>query len=59
MPTIHQMRSAHIDLQIGDLGIAKLVKDGLARTQIGTPHYMSATHVELFVLPLTSIAIRT
>ena len=27
-------------LQIGDLGIAKLVKDGVARTQIGTPHFM-------------------
>jgi serine/threonine protein kinase len=29
-------------LQLGDLGIAKLCKDGVAaKTQIGTPHYMA------------------
>lgn len=27
--------------QLGDLGIAKLIKDGVAKTQIGTPHYMA------------------
>ena len=27
-------------LQVGDLGIAKMIRDGCARTQIGTPHYM-------------------
>lgn len=30
--------SEYSRLQVGDLGIAKLVKDGVARTQIGTPH---------------------
>lgn len=28
-------------LQLGDLGCSKLLKVGLARTQIGTPYYMS------------------
>ena len=28
-------------VKVGDLGIAKILKDGAARTQIGTPHYMS------------------
>ena len=27
-------------LQVGDLGIAKMIKEGVANTQIGTPHYM-------------------
>ncbi len=27
-------------VQVGDLGIAKMIRDGCARTQIGTPHYM-------------------
>ena len=27
-------------VKVGDLGIAKILKDGAARTQIGTPHYM-------------------
>eukprot|EP01024_Parvocaulis_polyphysoides_P022306 TRINITY_DN20679_c0_g1_i1.p1 TRINITY_DN20679_c0_g1~~TRINITY_DN20679_c0_g1_i1.p1 ORF type:complete len:202 (-),score=30.83 TRINITY_DN20679_c0_g1_i1:21-626(-) len=27
-------------VKIGDLGIAKILKGGMARTQIGTPHYM-------------------
>ena len=27
-------------MQVGDLGIAKMIRDGCARTQIGTPHYM-------------------
>lgn len=27
-------------VKVGDLGIAKKVKGGLAHTQIGTPHYM-------------------
>ena len=26
--------------QVGDLGIAKMIKEGVANTQIGTPHYM-------------------
>lgn len=26
--------------KIGDLGIAKLIKHTMAKTQIGTPHYM-------------------
>ena len=30
---------AHV--RLGDLGCAKLMKGGLARTQIGTPYYMS------------------
>ncbi len=25
---------------MGDLGIAKMIKEGVANTQIGTPHYM-------------------
>lgn len=28
-------------VRLGDLGCAKLLKTGLARTQIGTPYYMS------------------
>ena len=28
-------------VRLGDLGCAKLIKTGLARTQIGTPYYMS------------------
>eukprot|EP00884_Botryococcus_braunii_P009448 jgi/Botrbrau1/18504/Bobra.0072s0083.1 len=28
-------------VKLGDLGIAKLIKDGVAKTQIGTPHYMA------------------
>jgi NIMA (never in mitosis gene a)-related kinase 1/4/5 len=28
-------------VRLGDLGCAKLMKGGLARTQIGTPYYMS------------------
>lgn len=27
-------------MQVGDLGIAKMIKEGVANTQIGTPHYM-------------------
>ena len=27
-------------LQVGDLGIAKMIREGVANTQIGTPHYM-------------------
>jgi NIMA (never in mitosis gene a)-related kinase len=28
-------------VRLGDLGCAKLMKSGMARTQIGTPYYMS------------------
>ena len=31
---------AGAQLQVGDLGIAKMIKEGVANTQIGTPHYM-------------------
>eukprot|EP00899_Mesostigma_viride_P017348 jgi/Mesvir1/25614/Mv01841-RA.1 len=50
---LHQMRIIHRDIKsanilrmdnervkIGDLGVAKLLKGGMAKTQIGTPHYM-------------------
>lgn len=50
---LHDMRVLHRDikpgnimvadgdvLKIGDLGIAKLLKSSMAKTQIGTPHYM-------------------
>mmetsp|Transcript_1929 Transcript_1929/g.4556 ORF Transcript_1929/g.4556 Transcript_1929/m.4556 type:complete len:517 (+) Transcript_1929:1319-2869(+) len=50
---LHEMRVLHRDikpgnifvgddevLKIGDLGIAKLLKGSMAKTQIGTPHYM-------------------
>jgi len=50
---LHEMRVLHRDikpgnimvadgdvLKIGDLGIAKLLKSSMAKTQIGTPHYM-------------------
>lgn len=30
----------HDLVKVGDLGIAKMIRDGCARTQIGTPHYM-------------------
>lgn len=30
----------HDVVKVGDLGIAKKLKGGLAHTQIGTPHYM-------------------
>ena len=33
-------------LQIGDLGVSKLLKEGAASTQIGTPYYMAP---ELFM----------
>ena len=32
--------SCSASLQVGDLGIAKMIKEGVANTQIGTPHYM-------------------
>lgn len=31
---------AWLHVQVGDLGIAKMIKEGVANTQIGTPHYM-------------------
>eukprot|EP00192_Tetraselmis_astigmatica_P005145 CAMPEP_0117664870 /NCGR_PEP_ID=MMETSP0804-20121206/9475_1 /TAXON_ID=1074897 /ORGANISM="Tetraselmis astigmatica, Strain CCMP880" /LENGTH=505 /DNA_ID=CAMNT_0005472181 /DNA_START=129 /DNA_END=1646 /DNA_ORIENTATION=+ len=50
---LHQMKVLHRDikpgnimvgegrvLKIGDLGIAKMLKHTMAKTQIGTPHYM-------------------
>ncbi|KAK9810092.1 hypothetical protein WJX72_004681 [[Myrmecia] bisecta] len=30
----------HDVVKVGDLGIAKMIKEGCAKTQIGTPHYM-------------------
>ncbi|KAL3134399.1 hypothetical protein ABBQ38_006461 [Trebouxia sp. C0009 RCD-2024] len=30
----------HDIVKVGDLGIAKMIKEGVANTQIGTPHYM-------------------
>ncbi|KAL3139701.1 hypothetical protein ABBQ38_004011 [Trebouxia sp. C0009 RCD-2024] len=30
----------HDVVKVGDLGIAKMIKEGVANTQIGTPHYM-------------------
>lgn len=30
----------HYLLQVGDLGVAKLIREGVAKTQIGTPHFM-------------------
>ena len=29
-----------LQVQVGDLGIAKMIREGVANTQIGTPHYM-------------------
>lgn len=29
-----------MQVQVGDLGIAKMIREGVANTQIGTPHYM-------------------
>lgn len=29
-----------VNAQVGDLGIAKMIREGVANTQIGTPHYM-------------------
>ena len=34
------LRTSPIIVKVGDLGIAKLLKGAMARTQIGTPHYM-------------------
>ena len=33
--------TAHNQIRLGDLGCAKIMKAGMARTQIGTPYYMS------------------
>ena len=33
--------TAHNQIRLGDLGCAKVMKAGMARTQIGTPYYMS------------------
>ena len=33
--------TAHNQIRRGDLGCAKIMKAGMARTQIGTPDYMS------------------
>lgn len=35
----HRIRDC-LPLQVGDLGIAKLIREGVANTHIGTPHYM-------------------
>lgn len=53
LQALHQMKILHRDIKpgnimvttndvvkIGDLGIAKLLKSTMAKTQIGTPHYM-------------------
>ena len=34
------LRTSPMIVKVGDLGIAKLLKGAMARTQIGTPHYM-------------------
>ena len=34
------LRTSPVIVKVGDLGIAKLLKGAMARTQIGTPHYM-------------------
>ena len=37
---LHQADWLSLRVQVGDLGIAKLIREGIANTHIGTPHYM-------------------
>ena len=34
-------RGLRVPAQVGDLGVSKLLKDGMARTQVGTPYNMA------------------
>ena len=56
---LHADYDGTMSLQVGDLGIAKLVKDGVARTQIGTPHCEPLlTSVHISIVPAYCITVK-